>query len=100
MGGENFSVNRLYRRGREMCEQFAHESRLNKVAFFRINRLEVAAAFAGSKVGLTGVRTIDPPSCTVTVNLSPTFIRARSINAASKMIPWELPILETVLVMQ
>src|SRR6266446_5046901 len=97
--GENFRMDRLYRRDREMRERFAHERRLNKAAFFRIKRFAVVPALAGSRVGWTGVRTIDPPSCRVTVSLSPTFTRARSIRAASKMIPWEFPILETVLVM-
>jgi hypothetical protein len=56
-----------------MGERLAHGKRLKRVAFLRIKRLAVAAVRSGSRTGRTGVRTMQPPSCTVTVSWSPTF---------------------------
>jgi hypothetical protein len=95
-----FDVDRLNGSNGQMASCFAHDNRLKSAEFFSINRLATAAASLGWIAGRMGVKTIDPPSCTVTVTWSPTFTRARSISAASKMIPWELPTFEIVLVMR
>jgi hypothetical protein len=100
MRGQHLSVNRFNRSNSQMNNCFAQDKRLKSAEFFLINRLAAAPAFFGSIAGRTGVKTIEPPSCTVTVTWSPTFTRARSMSAASKMIPCELPTLEIVLVMR
>jgi hypothetical protein len=76
-----------------------HASRRNNSAFFLIKRLAVPAALAGVMSGRTGVSTIEPPSCTLMLTRSPTFMRAKSIRAASNISPRELPILHIVLTM-
>jgi len=98
MGREHLLMNGAHGRRSKMNERTTHESRLKSEEFLRIKRFAVAPARAGSIAGRTGVSTIDPPSCTVTVSWSPTFTRARSMSAASKMMPWEFPTLEMVLV--
>lgn len=99
MRGQHLSVNRFNRGNSQMDNCFAQDKRLKSAEFFLINRLAAALAFFGSRAGRTGVKTIDPPSCTVTVTWSPTFTRAKSMSAESKMIPCELPTLQIVLVM-
>jgi hypothetical protein len=74
-----------------MLERLAQERRLKSAAFFLIKRLAVVAAVSESIAGWMGVKTIEPPGWTVTFTLSPTLIRARSMSAASKMMPWEFP---------
>src|SRR4030095_10536323 len=100
VGGEHFTVNRFDGFDRQMLERLAQERRLKSAAFFLIKRLAVVAAVSGSITGWMGVKTIEPPGWTVTFTLSPTLIRARSMSAASKMMPWELPTLVMVLVMR
>jgi len=97
---QHFGVNRFHCGDGEMENCFAQDKRLKSAEFLLINRLAAAPAFFGSIAGRIGVKTIEPPSCRVTVTWSPTFTRARSMSAASKMIPCELPIFEIVLVMQ
>ncbi len=59
----------------------------------------VSAASSGVMTGRIGVSVIEPLSCTTTSTASPTFKRANSISALSKITPWELPTLEMVLTM-
>ena len=87
VGSEHFAVNRFDGFDRQMLERLAQERRLKSAAFFLIKRLAVVAAVPGSITGWMGVKTIEPPGWTVTFTLSPTLIRARSISAASKMMP-------------
>ena len=98
VGSEHFAVNRFDGCDRQMLERLAQERRLKSAAFFLIKRLAVVAAVSGSIAGWMGVKTIEPPGWTVTFTLSPTLIRARSISAASKMMPWEFPTFVIVLV--
>jgi hypothetical protein len=70
-----------------MLDLATQDNRLKSAAFFLINRLAVAAAAFGSMVGRIGVSTIEPPAWTLMLTWSPTFSRAMSIKAASKMIP-------------
>src|SRR6266705_7179786 len=98
MRSQDLLVNDFYWQCREVLNGFAQDKRLNKAEFFRINRRAAAAAVFGWMVGCIGVKTMEPPSCTVTVTRSPTLSRAKSISAASKTIPCELPILEIVFV--
>src|SRR4030095_5055612 len=99
VGSEHFAVNRFDSFDRQMLERLAQERRLKSAAFFLIKRRAVVAAVSGSIRGWMGVKTIEPPGWIVTFTLSPTLIRARSISAASKMIPWELPTFVMVFVM-
>ena len=98
VGSEHFAVNRFDGLDRQMLERLAQERRLKSAAFFLIKRLAVVAAVSESIAGWMGVKTIEPPGWTVTFTLSPTLIRARSISAASKMMPWELPTFVMVLI--
>jgi hypothetical protein len=97
---QDLRVDRLHGRSSQMANCFAQDKRLKSAEFFLISRFAAAPAFFGSIVGRTGVKTIEPPSCTVTVTWSPTFTRAKSMSAASKMMPCELPTFEIVLVMR
>src|SRR5207244_10967626 len=82
-----------------MLERVAQDKRLKSAAFFLINCFAVFAAVSESIAGWIGVKTMEPPGWTVTFTLSPTLTRARSISAASKMMPWEFPTFAIVLVM-
>src|SRR5262249_38542992 len=99
VGSEHFTVNCFDGFDVEMLERLAQERRLKSAAFFLINRLAIVAAVSGSIAGWIGVKTIEPLGWTVTFTLSPTLIRARSMSAASKMMPWEFPTLVIVFVM-
>lgn len=98
MRRQHLSVNSFDHGNGQMNQWFAQDKRLKSVEFFLINRLAAAPAFFGSIAGRTGVKTIEPPSCTVTVTWSPNLTRAKSMRAESKIIPCELPTLEIVLV--
>ena len=95
---QHFAVNRFHRFDGQMLDLATQDNRLKSAEFFLINRFAAAAAALGSIVGRMGVSTIEPPAWTLTFTWSPTFNRVKSINAASKMIPWEFPTLEMVLV--
>jgi hypothetical protein len=64
---QDFCVNRLDRRNCQVTNCFTQDKRLKSAEFFLISRLAAATAFFGSMVGRSGVKTIEPPSCTVTV---------------------------------
>lgn len=64
---QDFRVNRLDRRNCQVMNCFSQDKRLKSAEFFLISCLAAAAAFFGSMVGRSGVKTIEPPSCTVTV---------------------------------
>jgi hypothetical protein len=67
VGSKHFTVNRFDGSDRQMLERLAQDKRLNSAAFFLISRLAVLAAVSESIDGWIGVKTIEPPGCTVTL---------------------------------
>ena len=63
---QDLGVNRLNGSNGQMAKRFAHDNRLKSAEFFLIKRLAAAAALDWI-AGRIGVKTIEPPSCTVTV---------------------------------
>lgn len=64
---QDLRVNRFNGGNRKMAKCFAHDNRLKSTEFFLINRLAAAVASLDWIDGRIGVKTIEPPSCTVTV---------------------------------
>lgn len=67
MRRQDLGVNRLNGGNGQMAKRFAHDNRLKSTEFFLINRLAATAASLDWMTGRIGVKTIEPPSCTVTV---------------------------------
>ena len=67
VGGEHLTLDRLDGLDGQMLERPAQDKRLKSAAFFLISRLAVLAAVSESIAGWIGVKTIEPPGCTVTL---------------------------------
>ena len=87
MRRQNLFVDRFDSFDCQMLDLGTQDNRLKSVEFFLINRLAVDAAAFGLIVGRIGVSTIEPLAWTLTLSWSPTFSRAMSMRAESKMIP-------------
>ena len=99
---DGFGMDLQYNFDREMQAMIGvglHASRFIVFAYRFIVSLMRAVMSSGGGSCAIGVMVMVPPAWTSTFTSSPTFIRTNWRSAESKMIPWELPIFEMVLIM-